>query len=83
MEGSAGRRFARRFPRRLQASSWCRGMFFPGSGTAAAGGDCGMLRGSEGKQLPVWLLWLERLIAERALGLCTFNKHPFFRFPLK
>lgn len=42
-----------------------------------------MLRGSEGKQLPVWLLWLERLIAERALGPRTFNKHPFFRFPLK
>lgn len=42
-----------------------------------------MFRGSEGKQLPGWLPRLERLMVERALGLHTSNKHPFFSFPLK
>lgn len=58
-------------------------VFLSGSRTVAAGGDCGMFRGSEGKQLPGWLPRLESLTVERVLGLHTSNKQPFFRFPLK
>lgn len=42
-----------------------------------------MFGGSDGRQLPGWLTCLERLMVERALGLHTSNKHPFFRFPLE